>query len=66
MKYVSCSSPSCSQRRVHHERPDEERGTQWVEVPDAHEGKAYCSLTCALLDGAISLRHTGTNASGLA
>ena len=58
MKRLPCSGPGCSQRRAHHERPDEERGTQWVEVQDGYDGLAYCSLTCAAMAGAIKLFYT--------
>jgi hypothetical protein len=56
MKKIPCSGPGCSSRRIHYERPETPRGEQLVEVPDGHEGKAYCSLTCALMDGAMKLR----------
>jgi len=57
MKKVPCSYPECHRYRVHYERQDEERGIQWIEVPDNHEGKAYCSITCACLDGAMSVKN---------
>ena len=62
MKKVYCSYNKCYQRRVHYERQDEERGQQLVEVPDdfKDEEKAYCSLTCSIMDGSMSL----TNNSG--
>jgi len=56
MKKKPCSYAKCKDYRIHHERPDEPRGVQWVEVPDGHEGKAYCSITCACLAGAMSVR----------
>jgi hypothetical protein len=28
-----------------------------VEVKDVHEGDAYCSLTCAMLDGKMSVKN---------
>ena len=28
-----------------------------VEVSDDHEGDAYCSLTCAMLDGKMSAKN---------
>lgn len=55
MKKVPCSYHKCGEYRVHYERPDEQRGQQMVEVPDNHEGKAYCSIACACLDGAMSM-----------
>lgn len=56
MKKVPCSYEGCKHYRIHHERPHEARGVVWVEVPDDHEGKAYCSITCAVLDGAMKLK----------
>jgi hypothetical protein len=47
-KKVPCSSPSCSSRRIHHGRPDEPRGTVWLDVPEGFEGHAYCSVECYL------------------
>ncbi len=54
---VPCKNKDCYRRRAHHERPDEERGQQMVEVPDDHPaGKpVYCSYTCAGMDGAWSV-----------
>ena len=53
MKKIKCSGPDCENRRRHWCEPDTPRGPQYVEVQDDYEGKAYCSLTCAMLDGAI-------------
>jgi hypothetical protein len=55
-KKLPCSGPQCSERRIHYERPDEPRGIQYVEVPEDFTGKAYCSHTCAMLDGALKLK----------
>ena len=57
MKKVPCSYKGCCQRRPHFTLQDEERGTQMVEVSDDHEGDAYCSLTCAMLDGKMSAKN---------
>jgi hypothetical protein len=46
MKKVPCCSSACSGRRVHHERPDTPRGTQFCTVKANHTGPAYCSLNC--------------------
>jgi hypothetical protein len=51
VRQVPCSGPGCANRRIHYERQDEPRGTQYVEVADDYEGPAYCSLTCAMLAG---------------
>lgn len=56
-KRVACLAYGCAERRVHWARPDVPRGTQYVEVPDEYEGPAYCSLTCAILSGALSARY---------
>lgn len=41
--------------------PDEERGVQYIEVPfDYPEDKpAFCSITCAVMAGAMKLTHDG-------
>ena len=52
---VPCKYEKCGQRRRHWCDPYTERGTQQVEVPDDQEGPIYCSLECAMLDGAISM-----------
>lgn len=55
MKKVPCSGPACKERRIHWERPDMLRGTVLVEVPDDFKGDAWCSITCAVMSGAMSL-----------
>ena len=57
MKKVPCPYKGCYQRRPHYTLQDEERGTQMVEVSDDFEGDAYCSLTCMILDGKMSVRN---------
>lgn len=53
---IACSGPGCADHRRHWYDPDTPRGVQMVEVPDDFKGdKAYCSLTCAILDGAMKL-----------
>lgn len=49
-KKIPCAGPGCANRRVHHERPDEPRGVQMVEVPESYDGNAtvYCSIECWL------------------
>ncbi len=58
-----CSYSNCGGRRIHHEMPDEPRGTQMVEVPDDHpiDKPAYCSITCAVSAGAMSLKAEPTS-----
>lgn len=51
MKQIECSGPYCPQRRIHYEDPFTPRGPQFIEVPDDYEGKAYCSIECAMYDG---------------
>ena len=57
MKTIPCSYKDCDQRRVHFSIPDENRSHRMVEVKDVHEGDAYCSLTCAMLDGKMSVKN---------
>jgi hypothetical protein len=45
-KKMPCSSAACSERRIHHERPDTPRGIQICTVKANHIGPAYCSLNC--------------------
>ena len=51
-----CAYTQCGKYRSHWERPDEERGTQYIEVPDDYEGLVYCSITCAVLAGVLKLK----------
>ncbi len=54
---VPCFNQRCWSRRVHHERPDEPRGQQMVEVPLDWDGScAFCSITCACEAGFMTLR----------
>lgn len=46
MKKIPCANATCGERRIHHERPDEPRGTQMVQVADDYEGRVYCSIEC--------------------
>lgn len=59
MKKVVCPGPACQSRRVHHQRQDEPRGPQMVQVSDDWpEGRpAHCSMTCALIDGFMTLAY---------
>ena len=57
MKKLPCSYKDCDQRRLHWSVPDESRPRQMVEVADDYEGDAYCSLTCAILDGKMTVRN---------
>ena len=57
MKTIPCSYKDCNQRRIHFSIPDENRPRQMVEVADDHEGDAYCSLTCAILDGKMTVEN---------
>jgi hypothetical protein len=52
MKLVPCSYVGCRYRRDNWEqKPDEQpRAHQQVEVPDNHEGPAYCSTVCQVCD----------------
>jgi len=54
MRKLPCNGPGCSERRIHHENPNTSRGIIMLEVPDDYLGtKAYCSLECAMYDGAL-------------
>ena len=55
MKKILCKYSECGDRRVHYEHPDVPRGTVRFEVPDDVQF-GYCSHTCALMDGYMSLR----------
>lgn len=57
MKKIPCSYRHCDQRRLHFAIQDENRPRQMVEVDDDFEGDAYCSLTCAILDGKMTVRN---------
>jgi hypothetical protein len=51
MKTVPCSYQGCGRQRAHHERPDEFRPHQKVEVSDDYIGAKFCSITCACMAG---------------
>ena len=57
MKKIPCSYKHCDQRRIHFTIQDENRPRQMVEVDDDFEGDAYCSLTCMILDGKMTVRN---------
>lgn len=56
MKKVPCAYSGCGDRRVHFTLPDIERGQQTVEVEDDFLSETYCSLTCMILAGKLSVR----------
>ena len=47
MKKVPCTGPGCANKRRHYET-DEPRGIIYIEVPDAYNGPAFCSIECML------------------
>ena len=55
MKKVPCKYKDCGLRRRHWCDPYTDRGTQHVEVPVEQDSSVYCSMECAILDGAISV-----------
>ena len=57
MKKLPCSYKDCNQRRSHFTLQDDYRPHQMVEVSDDFEGDCYCSLTCMILDGKMSVRN---------
>lgn len=58
-----CKAPDCAERRIHHERPDVPRGPQYVEVPDDYPAHrpVFCSMTCAIMGGYMTLNGTGND-----
>ena len=63
MKKVCCGYDKCCKRRIHWDKPDTMRPQQTVEVPDdfPENKKAYCSIECACMDGAMSVRTKTTD-----
>jgi hypothetical protein len=57
MKTIPCSYKDCNQRRIHFTNQDENRPHQMIEVESDYEGDAYCSFTCAILDGKMSVKN---------
>ena len=59
MKRLPCKHEKCGERRVHHDRPDTPRGVRFVDVPDdfTEDDPVFCSITCAVLDGWMSLKY---------
>jgi hypothetical protein len=61
-KRVMCPAPGCWEYRPHHERQDEMRGPQYIEVPSdwtSDKGIAFCSMTCSMYSGLRSARLDG-------
>ena len=56
MKKIPCSYENCNQRRLHYTLQDQNRPRQMIEVDDDFEGDWYCSLTCMMLAGKMSVR----------
>jgi len=58
-KEVMCPGPGCWERRPHHERQDEMRGPQYIEVPSdwkSDDGIAFCSMECSMYAGLRSAK----------
>ncbi len=54
---IPCSYSGCSDRRLHHERPYENRPHVMIEVPDDWTGYYYfCSFECACYAGKFNMR----------
>ena len=51
-KSVHCSYEGCSDRRAHHDRPNERRSHQEFWVPANQSGPYYCSIECSVYDKA--------------
>lgn len=56
VKRFCCEFDSCSSRRVHHDNPDTPRGPQILTVEDDRDTPVFCSMTCAMLAGMMSVR----------
>jgi len=56
MKLVECSYRKCGKRRRHWQEPDTPRGHQLIKVGDDQEDAMFCSITCACMAGAMSVR----------
>ncbi len=54
MKRVPCSYEQCGGRRRSW-WDFTPRKTRMIEVPDDHEGPAYCSIECAVYAGAMTV-----------
>ena len=61
MKKLPCSYKNCGDRRRHWCDPDTPRGQQMVSVEDDYTGPVYCSITCAVMAGAITLKPEDKN-----
>jgi len=55
MKKVKCGNDKCSHRRPYHESEEDARPHALLEVKDDHEGKMFCSITCACIAGYYSV-----------
>ena len=58
---VPCKYKFCASRRIHYTQQDIERGIQYIEIEDEKKQEAYCSLTCAILDGALTIKTGSSN-----
>lgn len=57
MRVQCCEFDTCSLRRIHHEQPDTPRGVRYFEIPDDASGPFFCSLTCAMYAGFMSVKY---------
>jgi hypothetical protein len=53
VKIVKCNYFGCANRK-RNLNSDKNRTAQDVETPDDFDGPAYCSVECAVYDGAIT------------
>ncbi len=58
-KLIVCNYAECGLRRKHWEDPFSTRGKQYIEVKKDYDGPGYCSYTCAIMAGAMSLKKFG-------
>ena len=58
-KKLPCKNPECGNRRIHYERQDEPRGTQYIEVSEGttENDPVFCSITCACMDGWMTVKY---------
>lgn len=61
MKRILCANPRCSERRIHFTQQDTNRNHQEIEVDDNFENRIFCSMTCAMLCGALSASTRNNN-----
>ena len=54
MKVVKCSFNGCINHKAHPTSTDYGKPVKTIPVSDHYNGPAYCSIECAMSDGALS------------